>query len=171
MKHVPVKLWLSSRIGLAAAAITAASFVAGVRVNVSASVPRGLYLQRGLGAEGVKRGDYVLLPTHAPASPSALRSGEVRVAHRTLIKRVEGLAGDEITRDELVAVNGRSLPNSRWRPHDAQGRSMPRPALPLRLGQLELWLGSSHPKGIDSRYFGPVNVSALAGIAEPLWTF
>lgn len=171
MKHI-LALRSSSRVALAVAALAAFLFLVGVRVNVSPSVPRGLYLKRRLLEDScLKQGQYVLLRVDAPAAPRVLEAGVIHVAYRTLLKRIEGLPGDVITSAELVAVNGRQLEKSAWRSHDAEGRPMPRPSLPLRLGPQQLWLGSSHELGIDSRYFGPVDARALEGVAEPLWTF
>lgn len=143
----------------------------GLRYNASSSVPRGLYLVRPFVLAEVGRGAYVCLRAWADAASAALRGTEWALERKVLLKRAEGLPRDRIS-DEggVVAVNGTPLPGSRRLARDSQGRALPRPSLPVRLGETEFWLASSEG-GFDSRYFGPVHRAALSCIAEPLWTF
>ncbi|MFV0680803.1 S26 family signal peptidase, partial [Ottowia sp.] len=53
---------------------------------------------------------------------------------------------------------------------DRMGRPLPswRQCRQLRADELFL-LSTANPASFDSRYFGPINVSAVIGIAPPVW--
>ena len=151
---------------------------AGVRIVTTPSVPMGLYATRALGEDEVPGvGAYVCLPPLSSEGPRALRQafadGLLPSAWRTrpLLKRVSATAGDVVTYSEAgVLVNGRALPSSVALRVDRQGNALPAPLYPQQLGPSEVWLASEHPRGFDSRYFGPVRVEALTCVGEPLWT-
>jgi conjugative transfer signal peptidase TraF len=82
------------------------------------------------------------------------------------------VAGDRVTvTAEGLAVNGMPLQNSRPAPADGQRRAMPVIApgtYPVEPGTV--WVVSSfNPASFDSRYFGPLPVAHVQGIARPLW--
>lgn len=147
----------------------------GIRVVTTPSVPRGLYLARQLG-EGHTwhRGQLVCVRALSDFAPADLR--EAVRAHglpSTWIKLVAAIPGDRVTRPSptaLLVVNGEAIPSSQHYFADSTGRKLPMPALPVQLGPRQLWLGSRHAQGYDSRYFGAVDTRAVHCIAEPLWT-
>jgi conjugative transfer signal peptidase TraF len=159
--------------GLGTAAILAL-MARHVRLNTSASVPRGLYW---LSKDRPTRADLILFcPPSLAATlaaarhylPSGLCPGDVEPMGKILLAS----AGDvvDLTASGL-AINGRPLPSSQPRGTDSQGR----PLAHYRFGTFtvargELWVFSPHPRSFDSRYFGPVPGGLLMGTLSPLLT-
>ena len=152
--------------------LVAALWWAGVRINVTESVPVGLYRS----VEGApERGD--LVETCLP--PAAARLATARGyllgngacgTHMPVIKRVLGVAGDVIRVREHVVHNGLTLDAAPVLEADSGGRALV-PARGGTLGPHELWLISDDvPDAYDSRYFGPVTRSAVRSVMRPLWT-
>ena len=155
----------------------------GLRVNLSASMPVGLYRLASCGegvGEEVGLGDLVAVDTHAAArSNDKLRffwergyltfTGDPR---DLLLKVVSGVGG-EVVEDSggTLRVGGRALDRiASLRSATARGEPLPQVSFPYRVPPGELWLSSDHQRGIDSRYFGGVSMSAIACRAEALWT-
>ncbi len=165
-------------IGVALAAIIAAPlWMMGYRINETESLPVGIW--RIVGAPGIaERGQIV---NFCPPNTATLREardrgylhdGPCQGGLEPLFKPVVAVAGDiiEIT-DAGVAVNGQDIESSTPIKIDGRGMAMPR----LQRGQYivkpgQVWVVSSHtPYSFDSRYFGPVDVAAVAGRAIPIW--
>ena len=94
------------------------------------------------------------LPEHIPLLKRIGAMSPQQVCIEKHIVRIDGVA-------EAVArtVDGRGRPLSAWQ----QCR---------RLHDDELFLlSATNPASFDSRYFGPVAVSAVIGSAQPLWTW
>ena len=161
----------------------------GLRVNFTASLPRGLYrVVPGAPARGtialvclaerdaawaLARG-YVLRGDECPAGQD--RAGRpVRVA--PLGKVVLATAGDTVDLAPAGLVrNGRPVPRSGIARADSRGR--PLTAAPgreapgryvLRAGELWLW-SPYHPLSFDSRYVGPVRPVGAVTRVVPVWT-
>jgi type IV secretory pathway protease TraF len=168
-------------VGLLGTLVVSEAF--GLRVNLSASMPVGLYrlapCGEGVGEE-VGLGDLVAVDTDAAArSNPKLRffwergyltfTGDPR---DLLLKEVSGLGGDLVEDwGGRLRVGGRALNRvASFRSAMARGEPLPQVSFPYRLPPGELWLSSDHLRGIDSRYFGGVSKSAIACRAEALWT-
>jgi conjugative transfer signal peptidase TraF len=133
--------------------------------NASASAPIGLW-HIDPGAR-VSAGDMVLAKT-----PAGVRS---LVAERhyipatvPLLKRVAAVEGDIVCATDKRILIGGHLAAVRLAT-DPQDRPMPwwngcRP-----LGRGRFFLLNAAPDSFDSRYFGPVDRSAIIGSATPLW--
>ncbi len=141
--------------------------------NPSDSVAIGWYridpfdLRTGLLPRRLSVGSVVLVPLPPDASALAARRGYLP-AHVPLLKRVGAIAPQHVCAfDALVWIDG--VPMAAVRPADRLGR--PLPSWPhcrqLRPGELFL-LSSTNPASFDSRYFGPVSVSAVIGVARPI---
>ena len=150
-------------------------FEIGFMVNMSASLPRGLY--RRVDAPAM-RGAIVIvcLPAGIAAlgrSRAYLHRGSCPDESEAVGKRVVAITGDRVAAGpDGVYVNGRHLPGSERLSRDSAGRpmaSVDRPDLPLQ--PAELWLMGDDPRSWDSRYFGPVQVDAVVAVVEPVWTW
>ena len=175
---VPLIFGIAS-IALPAAAAGAVLQASGhaLLCNRSPSVPMGFYRARVGAVTGARVGEYVCLlgsGVHAPiALREAIAQGRVpaKWKYEPLLKIVTGVAGDEITyENDRVQINGTSLERSTALLADDHGHPLPRPPYPLVLAPGTVWLSSTHERGFDSRYFGPVSLAALSCVAAPLWT-
>ena len=132
----------------------------GLRVNLTPSLPRGLYVLCP-GTPG--RGDLAAFCLKGPFADLArergyLQHGSCPSGLRPLLKKVAGLPGDAIPNDLAV------------RSSDSQGRPMPSvvpsgvvpPGMALML--------ADHPGSFDSRYFGLVPLDSLQRV-KPVFPF
>jgi conjugative transfer signal peptidase TraF len=136
--------------------------------NPSASAPRGWY--RVAPAQGLKVDDYVLV--NLPWSIKRLADQRHYLpASVPLLKRIGAVT------HQFVCARGRSL----WidghlaaiaLTHDSAGRELVAWHGCRGLGADELLLISrDHIDSFDSRYFGPIPVSAVMGKASSVWTW
>lgn len=146
-----------------------------VRPNLSASMPRRLYLLDRW-HDAPRRGAVIAICLPREAACSAARRGylgpgECACNTAPLIKKVAGLAPDLVeVRESGVLVNGDGLPHSARRARDGRNRAVARvPAGLYRLEPATVWLyGESDPRSWDSRYFGPVPLAGLIGQLHPI---
>jgi conjugative transfer signal peptidase TraF len=143
---------------------------AGYRVNVSSSVPVGLYRRTPL-PDPVERGMLVILPVpvsvlpwHRPKLPTFLRPVP-------LLKPVVAVAGDEV----CVTEAGIWIRDHWYGPilTEANGLPLPHP-LPdgcTTLSAGEVFVATATDRSLDSRYFGPVPQYALHARAIPIFTW
>ena len=150
----------------------------GVRLNTTASLPRGLYLATVFDAGGIERGDLVAACPDTAAVRRLGRywtngrcpGGEGRPdGVRPLAKPVVGLPGDTIVVDlQAVSVNGTRLARSAPLDRDRAGRPVVARFGTHVLGEGEYWLHSGRvATSIDSRYAGPVR--DVRERVRPLW--
>lgn len=154
------------------AALAWASFVqpaAHVVYNPSDSVPVGWYRiepadspPRPLSVDSIV---LVRLPTDVAAL--AAQRGYLP-AHIPLLKRVGAVAPQHVCIvDRDLRIDG--VPVAALLPTDRIGRPLPswQQCRPLADGELFL-LSGTNPASFDSRYFGPIRVSAVIGTAQPI---
>ncbi len=137
----------------------------GYCLNLTPSEPVGIYrLVKG----GAERGALVWLKQ--PTGPAALVLHRYAPANIPLIKRVAAVAGDLVqVAAHGVRIDGIHWPDSAPVDHDADGRSLrPYPFGTYRIRAGQLWVLSQHPRGIDSRYFGPVAISSVISQLVPV---
>lgn len=168
---VRIVLAVLSACGLAALAW--ASFVqpaAHIIYNPSDSVPVGWYrLKR---ADSLSRplsvGSIVLTRLPADVAAVAAQRGYLP-AHIPLLKRVGAVAPQHVCLvDGQVRIEG--VPVVAVLPADRLGRVLPSwpQCRPLAEGELFL-LSTTNPASFDSRYFGPIQTSAVLGTAQPIY--
>lgn len=148
---------------------------AGLRLNLSTSMPRGLYRS----VEGrVTTGAWVAVCLPSEIAGFGLERGYLGAGScpdgvEPVLKVVVAVAGDrvEVTRAG-VAVNGDLLPHSVPLERDRGGRPLAAfrgQAQRLRPG--ELWLHSPfEDRSWDSRYFGPVPLECVKTVVVPVMT-
>jgi conjugative transfer signal peptidase TraF len=145
----------------------------GLRINTSPSLPVGLYAVSTDGSAN--------LVEFCPAEPFAALSltrgyrdgGSCRDGGAALLKPIVAKAGDMVELSGRgISVNGLLLPNTAPLSKDTKGR----PLMAWPLGQYLLtpgtvWVASSyHARSFDSRYFGPVNETAIRHRLKALLT-
>jgi conjugative transfer signal peptidase TraF len=158
---------------LAMAAIVARA--TGLRLNTTASMPRGLYREvRGLPIRGT------LVAVCLPESIARfgleryyLGPGSCPGGAEPVLKQVTALGGDlvEVTPSGVV-IDGTLLEHSRPFQEDRAGRALePFESARHVLSGAEIWLHSPYEeRSWDSRYYGPVPVENALAVVEPVWT-
>lgn len=173
-RRLPIALALG--VGVSGLALFGAG-AAGLRVNMTASMPRGLW-HVAPAAGPIPRGAIVslCLPS-GPLLRLALRRGYLGAGRcpggaEPLLKPVVAIAGDLVRVTAAgIAVNGALLPNSAALKQDRTGHPLRTvPPGTYRVGPGAVWLVSSYAaRSFDSRYFGPVPVADIQGLAHPIW--
>ena len=174
--------WLIVGIIAAVLAGTVGAVQAGVRINLSPSMPKGLYrlvqCDETAGRDAAV-GDWVAIDTKEASSNPGVAffrtQGWLSYSGRSddlLMKTIVGVGSDEVTEEDgRLYVNGQPLARSASRRQRAVG-TLPLPSveLPQRIKEGEVWLSSDHKRGIDSRYFGAVARASIACKVEAAWT-
>ncbi|BAP81948.1 conjugative transfer signal peptidase TraF [Bradyrhizobium diazoefficiens] len=157
------------------AAMAGAGWGAGLRINMTASYPRGLWRIETLD-RAAATGDLVFIcPPDTAEFERAFARGYIRRGLcaggiSPLIKTVVAVSGQQVDVAEQVSIDGYPLPDSDVRQTDAAGR----PLLAFAGGVIpdgELYLHSDFAGSYDSRYFGPIPSSGVLGLARPVFTF
>jgi len=135
--------------------------------NATASAPTGLYRVRHDRAS--TRGDLVLAVPTPKLAAFAARRGYLP-ARVPLVKRIAAVAGDAVcARGTEIFIDGR-LAAARLAA-DSKGRPLPAWSGCRTLHKGEVFLLMANVRtSFDGRYFGPTNISDIAGRLEPLWT-
>ena len=149
--------WTAGIVGLTAAGLL------GLRVNLTGSIPVGMYHVVG-DATDLHRGDVVL--ACLPARVAALAhtrgyipgGGHCAGGTAPVGKLVMALPGDTVVVAlSGLAVNGATVKWSRPLDHDRDGRPLPRLSIGRSLVDARsIWLIGSSSYSFDSRYFGPI---------------
>ena len=148
----------------------------GLRLNLTESLPRGIY--RTI-SEEPGRGSIVVVCVPPEAAELALERGYLGPGScpggvRGVGKVVLAVGGDVVAhRREAISVNRTPIPDSGTLTRDSRGRAIPHHTWGdylLEPGQL--WLFSPYrPNSYDSRYFGQVNASGVVSVLRPAWTW
>ena len=163
--------------GALVVATLASADVAGLRFNDTPSMPLGLW--RVMEAKApLRRGEIV---TFCPPDTTTFRLGMARGyipagscpgGFEPLVKPIAATAGDIVAvSGSGVLVNGQPIRGTAQLTQDSAGR----PLLPFQTGTYtvapgQVWLVSGHdPRSFDSRYYGPVPVENVQGVARPVW--
>jgi conjugative transfer signal peptidase TraF len=146
-----------------------------LRLNLSKSMPRGLYRVTNRGA--LRRASLVAVCIdHELAVLAAERhyigAGSCPTGTEPLLKVVVAEQGDVVeTSESAVSINGARLAASATSVTDSAGRVLEHfPWGEHRLAHGEFWVFSERDRSWDSRYFGPVRIEEVAGVVEPLLT-
>lgn len=132
-------------------------------VNESHSLPRGLY--RWVGA-APDRGDVVAI--RPPPVARAYLASLGAPPDLPLLKRVVAMGGEPMCQDAA----GMRWPGGATAPvadRDRTGRDLPNWRGCRRLGRGELLVMGDSPTSFDSRYFGPVEGGAVAGVYKEVF--
>ena len=172
--RIAFRAWLG--IGLFTALVLCAHALS-LRINESPSLPVGVWRLSPLRDE-VRRDDVV---SFCPPDTWVFREAWLRGylgrglcegGYEPLLKPIAAIEGDRVTRTEQgIRINGRLIANSKRLDHDGSGQTLPSPgANNIIVAKGEVWVISSYnPLSFDSRYFGPVPVSKIEGLASPVF--
>jgi conjugative transfer signal peptidase TraF len=156
------------------AAIAALGSV-GFRVNVTPSEPIGLWRIMPQDRP-IRNGDLIFI---CPPETAGMREARARGYLRhglclggiaPLIKTVAATSGQVVEIDNDVQIDGRPLPHSQVVGRDGQGREM----VPYKGGVIppgSVYLHSDFPGSFDSRYFGPLPIENILGLAQEVWAY
>lgn len=169
-------LIIGALLWVALLAVAAGACAAGIRINTSPSVPRGIYW---LTSDPPTRGGYVALcpPPAAVFNLAKARGylgpGWCEGNFAEMIKVLAAGPGDRIRVDGSgVRVGERLWPGSLPAAVDGAGRAMPTaPVVETTLEGSIVVMSKDCELGFDSRYFGPLPVSAIKAAAIPLLTW
>jgi conjugative transfer signal peptidase TraF len=136
--------------------------------NPSDSVPPGWY--RIDPPDSLHVGSIVLARLPAEAAELAAQRRYLP-EHIPLLKRVGAMSPQQVCIDKhIVRIDG--VAEAVARTVDGRGRPLSAWQQCRRLHDGELFLlSATNPASFDSRYFGPIAVSAVIGSAQPLWTW
>lgn len=154
--------------------LTAMAQIGGYRLNLTPSEPLGLWRIEPL-HRPVETGEMVFVcpPMTATFKQAGergyLRRGLCVSGFAPLIKTVVAISGQHVEITDHVIIDGRALSASTVRQRDGNGRKLtfdPGGVVPPG----HLFLHSSFESSYDSRYFGPIPVGGVLGLARPILT-
>jgi conjugative transfer signal peptidase TraF len=146
----------------------------GLHINYTKSAPLGLWIEQP--AVSPKRGSMVsVCPPAVPIVADLIEQARLspgdctETGARPLLKPVAAIEGDmvRIRSGEPIYINNTALNNSLPAPE-----LKPWPDGDYRVSDGEVWVFSDYTdRSFDSRYFGPVSVSAVRAEVKPLLVF
>jgi conjugative transfer signal peptidase TraF len=144
----------------------------GVRINMTASLPKGIYLitndEDAPLVEFCPQGVFSALSAVRGYRPRGLCPDGAA----PILKPVIAHSGDTVgLNTDGIRVNGRLLPNTAPRLVDTAGRPLPAwPPGVYSVAPATVWVASNyHPDSFDSRYFGPIPLDIIRHRLRPLW--
>lgn len=166
--------FLLSALGFVAL-VTTAGFLGGLRINTTPSEPLGIWRIARLDRP-VELGDLLFicppLSTEIKEARSRgyLRFGLCHGGIAPLIKTVAALPSQVVDIGEVVRIDGKVLAHSRVLSTDGKHRQLkPYAGGKVRAG--EVYLHSDFSGSFDSRYFGPLPISNILGLAQEVITY
>lgn len=139
--------------------------------NPSDSVARGWYrIAPDVELDSLRVGTIVLARLPDGLAAFAAQRGYLP-SGVPILKRIGAVAPQLVCAwEQVVHIDSEAVATAQL--HDGARRPLPAWAQCRRLAETELFLLSdTNPTSFDSRYFGPIDTSALLGIAIPLWTW
>ncbi|MBY5579100.1 conjugative transfer signal peptidase TraF [Rhizobium leguminosarum] len=164
-----------SMAAVAAILLVVTAVTGGYRINLTPSEPLGLWRIVPLHRPAAVDDLLFICPPDTAAMRAArargyLRSGSCPGGVAPLIKTVIAVAGQHAEIGVSVSVDGRGVSSSSLALRDGKGR----PLTPFPGGIVPpgcVFLHSAFPGSYDSRYFGPVPISGILGLAQEVFTY
>lgn len=160
---------------LTLSALLTLKYYSPIVVNLSRSLPRGLYVRT---SSTISVGKLVVLCAHKLKSGAWVTArgytgaGNCADGTAPLIKPVAAMGPSQVfITDNGVLIGDKLAADSK--PLKTDSNTQPLPVLrgKIRIPENSLFLLSNHHRlSLDSRYFGPVPVSAVSMIVAPLFT-
>ena len=150
---------------------------AGLRLNITRSIPLGLYK---MSHDPIENGVYVLwCPPERPEFDLAKERGYIGTGfcpggYGNMMKKVVASVHDIVSvTDKGVTINGTLIPASQPFETDSMGRPLPRFRVTdhvLAASEL-LLMSDTNSRSFDARYFGPVHRDHIQSLIHPVWTW
>lgn len=149
-------------------------YIAGARINISKSIPLGLYW---MSTKPIDKGDYVIFcPPLKQIFDDAknrgyIQSGFCPGGYGKMMKKILAAKGDSVHIGiDGVSVNGKLLPHTKPLAMDKSGKALPQLNESYLLSNNELLLMTDHSEtSFDARYFGPIDVSSNQNVILPIY--
>ncbi len=137
-----------------------------IAINPSPSAPKGLYWIEGSGP--VEIGNLVIVPVPENWKNFVVERGYLS-PDTPLIKQIVAMNGDTICcENRHIFINGDLLATALKT--DRLGRNMPSWRGCRTLADDEFLALMPARNSLDGRYFGPMKINRIIGIAKPIWT-
>jgi len=168
-----IAVFLLSIIGMALLLV-----VMGLRINLTDSIPVGLYRIKAIqDVKNIKQAYVIFCPDDKPVFQQAKDRGYIDHGlcpggYGYLMKKVVATQGDQISvMASGVFVNQRLIPFSMPKARDGVNRALPQwRALNYQLKDDEfMTMTNQSAWSFDSRYYGPVRLSQIKGVITPVW--
>jgi len=152
---------------------------AGLRLNKTESLPMGIYQVEETDPAMIERGSIVMAcPEQSEVQTEARDRGYLPYGFgcpggfAPLFKIAMALPGDVVNATpEGITINGQPIANTSRLTTDGEGRALPPLPESGEVPPGKVWLLSDYaPRSWDSRYFGPVPLGTVYGLARPVWT-
>ncbi len=173
--RLPLTAWLGAATMLATLDVT---YAEGLRLNTTPSMPVGLWQVSPSVPQRLHRGSIVTacLPempvVRLGFARGYIHAGSCRGGLEPVVKPIAALEGDVVTvKPTGILVNGSRVSGTAQLARDSGGRALS----PVRAGVYvvqagQVWLLAGRDRrSFDSRYFGPLPVSAVQAEAHPFW--
>jgi conjugative transfer signal peptidase TraF len=152
--------------------------VMGLRINLTDSIPVGLYRIKAIeDVKNIKQTYVIFCPDDKPVFQQARDRGYIDYglcpgSYGYLMKKVVATQGDKIAVTAAgVFVNQTLISFSKPKAHDGVNRPLPQwNALDYQLKNDEcMTMTNQSAWSFDSRYYGPVRLSQIKGVITPVW--
>lgn len=162
-----LKRTLACSAALAAIYALDAVLAGNLVINVTASIPRGLYWSQE--REHYRPGQLVSYQLPKQAQRLAVMRGYMTSMSTTTLKTIAAAGGDHVCiSDTVFTINGAT--KGFVKQLDTVGRRLPHSTLCRTLGADEVFLMNDGPWSFDSRYYGAVPSSRILGSLATLIT-
>lgn len=162
-----------SAFALSIAGVSAAA--AGVRVNVTRSIPLGFYQTTN---EPIRTGAYVMFcPPPTAVFKLALQRryidpGDCPGGSYPMMKRILAAKNDRVQiGPNGVVINGVAVPNSKPRPYDGAKRALPHFVSSGTIAEGDVIVIGESKVSFDSRYYGPIPRQQISAVIRPIVTW
>lgn len=155
-------------------AIGSIAYASGVRYNHTPSFDVGFYKIHKADAPWKKEQLVIFCPPDTEPFLFARDRGYISRGtcgggkFRPMIKRVVGVEGDLVELGIMVKINGETIPNSRVRTRDSEGR----PMVAYQGGIVQkahlFLMSDENDRSYDGRYFGQIHQDRILGYVERL---
>lgn len=149
--------------------------IMGFRLNITDSIPVGLYRITDL--KNIKNAFVIFCPDDRPAFKQGLDRGYVEKGlcpggYGYLMKKVVATSGDKVSiTSEGVFVNRQFLPYSKPKLTDGMNLTLPQwRAIDYQLKEDEILTMTNQSEwSFDARYYGPIRLGQTKGVITPVW--